>query len=61
MVSTVMTHFKITILAFTCDSTEAHNKCMNSAETSHQIPWEYKSNTQTCFVICGGMCKAGLF
>ena len=60
MVRAVMAHFIITIPAFTRDS-KAHNKCINSAETSHQITWEYKSNAQTCFVICGGMCKVGLF
>jgi len=52
MVRAVMAHFKITIPAFTGDSKEAHNKCMNSAETSHHITWEYKLKTQTCFVIC---------
>ena len=60
MVTAVMAHFR-TIPAFTCDNKEAHNQHMNSAEISHRITWEYKSNTPTCFVIYGEMCKAGLF
>jgi len=44
MVRAVTVHFKITIPAFTCNSKEAHNKCMNSGETSQPNTVEYQYN-----------------
>lgn len=51
----------VQITAFTCESKKGHNNCMNAAETSRQITWEYDSTTPTCLVKYAGMCKTGLF